>query len=96
VVFEQQKQEQGIGLHPHLEWTVNSFPAVVVKGNQAKHLQAKVRAPHQCWPRSAGGYGEYDKTHHIEARPAAVVTWTPNGGQPISKTFTGIAHVACG
>lgn len=95
VVFEQQKQEQGIGLHPHLEWTVNSFPLVVIRGNRAKHVEATVRAAHQCWPRSTGGYGEYDKTHHILARAAAVVMWTPKGGQPVSKIFTSTARAVC-
>lgn len=94
-VFEQQKQEPGIGLHPKLEWLTNSFPVITVKGNQAKRVQATVRAPHECWPTPIGAYGDFDKTHHIKARMTAIVTWTPKGGQPVSKTFTSTPQAVC-
>jgi hypothetical protein len=95
VIFEQQKQETGIGLHPKLEWLANSFPRIVIKGNQAKRVQATVRAFHGCWPEPIGAYGDSDKTRHIKARMTAIVTWTPKGGQPVSKTFTSTPQAVC-
>jgi hypothetical protein len=90
----QQKQELGIGLRPKLEWLYNGLDTRV-KTNRAKSVSVALRAYHGCWPRPVGAYGNFDKMHHIRARPAITETWTPIHGAPVSMTFTGSARPVC-
>jgi len=90
----QQKQEEGIGLHPKLTWTPNGFRPDH-SSTDGRHKEVVLRAARQCWSLSNGGGGDYDKKHDIKARPAETKTYTPTGGQPVSMTFTGRAAQVC-
>ncbi len=90
----QQKQELGDGLHPKLVWTANGLSASAVT-DQPKREDFVVRAVHECWPRSTGGYGNLDKIRHRLGRPAVRKTWTPISGPKVSQVFTGKAAPVC-
>jgi len=91
VTIFQQKLEP-YGVRQTLQWSANGLSTSITT-NQAKRGAVVLRAAHLCSP--ADAYGDFDRKHHIDVRPAVKITWQPTGGAPTSAVFSGPARPAC-